>query len=69
MSDIAERIADLEIRLNLAEDLVDSLNQTVYRQQLQIDQLIQVMGSLREQVDEAVPREFKSLLDEIPPHY
>lgn len=69
MSDIAERIADLEIRLNQTEDVVDSLNQMVYRQQLQIDQLIQVIGSLREQVDEAAPREFKSLLDEVPPHY
>jgi SlyX protein len=66
---LEERVADLEIRLNQSEDTVDELNRTIYRQQVQIDQLIQAMGSLRDRMEDAGPREFKSLLDDVPPHY
>ncbi len=66
---LAERVADLEIRLNLSEDTVDELNRTIYRQQVQLDQLIQAMSSLRDRMEDAGPREFKSLHDEVPPHY
>ncbi|MGB8301493.1 MAG: SlyX family protein, partial [Azonexus sp.] len=34
------RITELEIKISYAEDLVDELNRTVFRQQQQIDQLI-----------------------------
>ncbi len=63
------RITELEIKISYAEDLVDELNRTVYRQQLQIDRLIAEMRSLRDQVQNAQPLEQRSLRDEIPPHY
>lgn len=66
---LAERVADLEIKLDQTEDMVDELNRAIYRQQTQIDQLVQVLAGLSERVETAAPREFKSLLDEIPPHY
>jgi SlyX protein len=70
MSDLSERVADLEIKLNQAEDQVDELNRTLYRQQVQIDQLAHLLLGLSERVEAAAPpREFNSLLDEIPPHY
>ncbi|MEY4591870.1 MAG: hypothetical protein RIR18_765 [Pseudomonadota bacterium] len=69
MSDLTERVADLEIKLNQTEDQIDGLNRTIYRQQVQIDQLAHLLLGLSERVDTAAPREFKSLLDEIPPHY
>ena len=35
-----QRLTELEIRSGFAEDLLDTLNQTVYRQQQQIDGLL-----------------------------
>ena len=48
------------------EDLLDQLNLTIYRQQLQITQLQRELQALREQQPEGTPR---SLRDELPPHY
>ena len=63
------RLNELEAKISLAEDLLDALNHTVYRQQQQIDQLQQDIRALRQQLREAVPAEADSPGDEIPPHY
>lgn len=63
------RITELEIKISYTEDLVDELNRIVYRQQLQIDQLVQEIRGLRDQVRNAQPHEALSLRDELPPHY
>lgn len=63
------RITLLEEKLSFAEDLLDSLNQTVFRQQRQIEQLEQELRLLRQQMQAQVPAEEWSLRDEIPPHY
>jgi SlyX protein len=68
-SQMESRITELEIKICYAEDLVDELNRTVFRQQQQIDQLINHIMTLREQVQAAVPGEQHSLRDELPPHY
>ena len=68
-SQMESRITELEIKISYAEDLVDELNRTVFRQQQQIDQLINHIMTLREQVQAAVPGEQHSLRDELPPHY
>lgn len=63
------RITDLEVKLSFAEDQVDELNRTVFRQQQQIEFLAGELRALRDQVlqqDNAQPR---SLREEIPPHY
>ena len=68
----ANRITELEVKLAFAEDMLDALNKTVYRQQEQIDRLAREMRELRElreQIAAATPGEFRSLRDEIPPHY
>ena len=65
--DIDKRLTDLEIKLSLADDMLDQLNQTVYRQQQQIERLLRELAELRQQMpDGAGPR---SLRDELPPHY
>lgn len=75
MSDVAAvealeaRVEALEIKLAYSEDLLDTLNTTVYRQQQQLDLLQEQMRMLRQQVTEAMPGEQRSLRDEIPPHY
>jgi SlyX protein len=65
----AERMTELEVKLAFAEDMLDALNATVYRQQQQIDRLLREMKELREQIASSTPGEFRSLRDEIPPHY
>ena len=63
------RPTELEIKISYAEDLVEELNRTVFRQQQQIDLLVAEVRALREQVQNAMPQEPRSLRDEIPPHY
>ena len=64
-----DRLEKIETKLSLAEDLLEELNKTVYRQQMQIEQLQQNLISLREQVQASLPGEPRNLNDEIPPHY
>lgn len=64
---IDKRLTDLEIKSSYAEDLLDSLNQTVIRQQAQIDLLVREVRHLREQASEAAGR--RGLPDDLPPHY
>ncbi len=63
------RVTELEVKLAFAEDLLDTLNNTVYRQQERIDQLERVVRDLRQLVLQSIPTEQRSLRDEIPPHY
>ncbi|MBI5786309.1 MAG: SlyX family protein [Rhodocyclales bacterium] len=64
-----ERLTELEVKSAFAEDMLDALNATVYRQQQQIDRLLREVRELREQIAAAAPAEGRSLRDEIPPHY
>jgi SlyX protein len=67
--DAERRIEDLEVRLLEAEDLLDTLNTTVFRQQQQIELLQEQLRMLRQQFNDATPGEQLSLRDELPPHY
>lgn len=64
-----DRLEKIESKLGLAEDLLEELNKTVYRQQMQIEQLHQDLISLRKQVQASLPNEPRNVNDEIPPHY
>ncbi|HUN68769.1 MAG TPA: SlyX family protein [Burkholderiales bacterium] len=68
-SPIDYRVDALEAKAAFADDLLDALNTTVYRQQQQIDRLLREMRELREQLAAAAPAEARSLRDEVPPHY
>jgi len=63
------RINELEVKLSFAEDLLEQLNLTVFRQQQQIEGLQRELRALREQMLASLPAESRSLRDEIPPHY
>ena len=63
------RLEKIESKLGLAEDLLDELNKTIYRQQQQIERMQHEMRTLRQQVQAAQPAEQRNLLDEMPPHY
>jgi SlyX protein len=62
------RLGKIETKLSFSEELLEALNQTVYRQQ-QIDELQQELRTLREQVRTALPAESRNLRDETPPHH
>ncbi len=63
------RLAEIEVKLSFSEELLEALNQTVYRQQQQIEQLQKDVLTLREQVRASLPAESRNAYDEIPPHY
>ena len=63
------RVTELEVKLAFAEDLLETLNTTVYRQQERIEQLERTVRDLRQLVLQSIPTEQRSLRDEIPPHY
>lgn len=66
---IEQRLTDLEIKASFTEDLLDSLNQIVVRQQQQIDLLLGEVSRLRQQEPDGGVGGFRSLRDELPPHY
>lgn len=63
------RLNELEAKLSLAEDLLETLNHAMFRQQQQIDRLQQDVRALRQQLQQNAPDEIASPGDEIPPHY
>jgi SlyX protein len=66
---MSERLTELEVKLAFAEDLLETLNATVYRQQQEIEALQRQVRELREQLMAQSPAEPRGLRDEIPPHY
>ncbi len=67
--DTVRRLTELEIKASFTEDLVDHLNQTIVRQQQQLDVLLREVMQLRQQMPEGGAGAFRSLRDELPPHY
>lgn len=66
---LEKRLAELEIKVGLADDLIDQLNQTLFRQQQQIEFLAKELTSLRQQMPHERNTQLPSLRDELPPHY
>jgi SlyX protein len=69
MTTVDERITELEIKLAYAEDLLDQLNLTVFRQQQRIDLLQDEMRLLNDRLASVSARETEPPQQEIPPHY
>jgi SlyX protein len=63
------RLAELEAKISFSEDLLESLNRTVYQQQQQIDRLQLELRALREQVNDSLPSETGGPREQLPPHY
>jgi len=71
MTSTEQRLTDLEIKASFTEDAVDQLNAVIVRQQRQIDALLREVAELRrqQQADNPANPTFRSLRDELPPHY
>lgn len=65
------RLTELELKLNLAEDHLQALDRTIFRQQQQIDLLQGQLCEIHRQMqsNSSDPEEAHHLRDEIPPHY
>jgi SlyX protein len=72
MTDSAQsshRLTELESKLAFAEDLIETLNQTVARQQTQIDSLQAQLRVVYQQMQAITPQDARSSREELPPHY
>lgn len=69
MESAESRLTELEIKLSYAEDLVETLNHAVFRQQEQIEALQRQLADLQRQMQSIPSGAARSLLDEVPPHY
>ncbi len=69
MNETRERLEALEVKAAYAEDLLDQLNLTVYRQQQRIDLLLRELHALREQLPAPGSGAPRNPRDELPPHY
>lgn len=71
MSDdpIRRDIDELQARLALAEDLLETLNRTVYEQQGIIDRLQRDLLAMARQVRTLAPQDGAAPETERPPHY
>lgn len=68
-NDTDARLTELEIKASYAEDLLEQLNTTIYRQQQQIDLLLREVTGLRQQLPEGSQPVLRNPRDELPPHY
>ena len=65
-----ERLVDIEIKLTRQEDLVETLNRTVFRQQEKLDELSSLCAALVSRVRELQQGFSDSgAANERPPHY
>ena len=67
--ELRKRVVELEIKASLADDLLDQLNQTVFRQQRQIEYLVREIAELRQAGADSGAGAPRNLRDELPPHY
>ncbi|MDK4679660.1 SlyX family protein [Kingella negevensis] len=72
MNELEDRIIELEIRVALQDELLQSLNDTVAKMQdaldLQQAQLRVLYNKMQQQSESANSKPY-SLADEVPPHY
>ncbi len=66
---LEQRLTGLEIKACFVDDLVEQLNRIVTRQQDEIARLQRELRELRGQLPDGDGAPFRSLRDELPPHY
>ena len=68
-NDVESRLTELEIKASLAEDLLDTLNALVARQQETIETMVREVARLRQQLAPSADGSPPPSGDERPPHY
>jgi SlyX protein len=64
-----ERLIDLEFRLARQEDMIEALNETVYRQQKKLDELEALCSALARHLRDMRDASAAGPANEKPPHY
>lgn len=64
----SDRLVDIEIKISHQEDLVETLNQTIYQQGRRIDQLEAMVAALADHL-RTLQSSRQGPLNEKPPHY
>ncbi|HYD94780.1 MAG TPA: SlyX family protein [Noviherbaspirillum sp.] len=68
--ELEERLVDIELRITGQEDLIDTLNRTVYEQQKKIDELAALCTAFARQIkDMRDTMTERGPANEKPPHY
>jgi len=67
--DTEKRLVDLEVKVGFAEDLLEQLNQTMFRQQQLIDMLTREVAQLRQRIPDGDDGVIRSPDELPPPHY
>jgi SlyX protein len=67
--DTERRLTELEIKASYADDLLETLNTQMAKQQEQIDLLLREVLRLRQQGGEESTSGPRNPRDELPPHY
>ena len=65
----AQRLIELEIKSALADDALDQLSQTIFRQQEQLEALAKELARLRDLISRIESDSPRSLREDLPPHY
>lgn len=68
-ADTEQRLMDLEIKASYSDDLLDTLNQLVARQQDQIELLLREVSRLRQRAEPEPGAGARDPRSELPPHY
>ena len=68
-SELTARIAELETQLAFQDDLLQSLNKVVIRQEEQMSAIIRELQELRERITAMSSAPAKTNDEEPPPHY
>jgi len=69
MNHTEQRLTDIELKLTAMEDLVETLNNTVYRQQTSIERLQDLCTTLARRIHDMDNNAGGQAPDEKPPHY
>ena len=66
---LERRLTELEIKSALADDALDQLSQTIFRQQEQLEALAKDLARVRGLISRIESDSPRSLRDDLPPHY
>ena len=67
--DTERRLVDLEVKVGFAEELLEQLNQTLFRQQQMLDTLTREVAQLRRRLPDGDEGATRSPDELPPPHY
>ncbi|WP_119394377.1 SlyX family protein [Salinibius halmophilus] len=67
--ELLERVTELETRIAFSEDQIDQLDQTIYQQQVQIDQLTHLVEKMRQLIQQSQLSSEQEIINTKPPHY